>query len=164
MTVIDELLRNNEKYASTFDKVGLPNPPGKHVAVVTCMDARLSPYVMLGLHEGEAHIIRNAGGVITDDEIRSLVISQRLLGTQEVLVVHHTDCGMLTFDNPTLYGICQEQLGADASDIDFLPFADLEQSVRDDVELIRSSPLIANDTTVTGFVYDVTTGKIQEVA
>ena len=98
------------------------------------------------------------------DALRSLVISQRLLGTQEVLVVHHTDCGMLTFDNPTLYGICQEQLGADASDIDFLPFSDLEQSVRDDVQLIRSSPLIANDTTVTGFIYDVKTGRVHEVA
>ena len=164
MSAIDELLRNNEEYASTFDKGDLPMPPGKHITVVTCMDARLSPYVMLGLHEGEAHIIRNAGGVITDDEIRSLVISQRLLGTQEVLVVHHTECGMLTFDNPTLYGICREDLGEDASDIDFLPFSDLEQSVRDDVELIRSSPLIAKDTPVTGFIYDVKTGKIHEVA
>ncbi len=117
----------------------------------------------LGLAEGDAHVIRNAGGRAAD-ALRSLVISQRLLGTTEVLVVHHTDCGMLTFDNPTLYGICQEQLGADASAIDFLPFRDVEQSVRDDVAHIRASPLIAKDTKVTGFVYDVKTGQLHEVA
>ena len=163
MSVIDELVRENETYAGTFDKGGLPMPPARHVAVITCMDARLLPSRILGLEEGDAHVIRNAGGR-AEDALRSLVISQRLLGTQEVLVVHHTDCGMLTFDNPTLYGICQADLGADASDIDFLPFGDLEQSVREDVELIRSSPLIAKDTPVTGFVYDVKTGKIHEVA
>jgi carbonic anhydrase len=163
MAVVDEVQAANERYAEGFTKGDLPMPPGRKFAVVACMDARLDPAKALGLEEGDAHVIRNAGGRAAD-ALRSLVISQRLLGTQEVLVVHHTDCGMLTFDNPTLYGICQEQLGADASSIDFLPFSDLEQSVRDDVELIRSSPLIPNDVRVTGFVYDVKTGKITEVA
>jgi carbonic anhydrase len=162
MALLDEIRAANDDYAAEFTKGDLPIPPGRKLAVVACMDARLDPAKALGLEEGDAHIIRNAGGRAAD-ALRSLVISQRLLGTQEVLVLHHTDCGMLTFDNATLYGICQEQLGADASDIDFLPFSDLEQSVRDDVELIRSSPLIAKDTNVTGFVYDVKTGKIQEV-
>jgi carbonic anhydrase len=163
MPLLDEIRAANDAYSTEFTKGDLPMPPGRKFAVVACMDARLDPAKALGLEEGDAHVIRNAGGRAAD-ALRSLVISQRLLGTQEVLVVHHTDCGMLTFDNPTLYGICQEQLGADASDIDFLPFSDVEQSVRDDVELIRSSPLIAKDTPVTGFVYDVKTGKIHEVA
>jgi carbonic anhydrase len=162
MALVNELLNANEAYADGFTKGDLPMPPGRRFAVVACMDARLDPAKALGLEEGDAHVIRNAGGRAAD-ALRSLVISQRLLGTQEVIVVHHTDCGMLTFDNPTLYGICREQLGADASDIDFLPFGDLEQSVRDDVAIIRSSPLIAKDTPVTGFVYDVKTGKLHEV-
>ena len=162
MALLDEIRAANDAYTAEFTKGDLPIPPGRKLAVVACMDARLDPAKALGLEEGDAHIIRNAGGRAAD-ALRSLVISQRLLGTQEVLVVHHTDCGMLTFANATLHGICQEQLGADASDIDFLPFSDLEQSVRDDVELIRSSPLIAKDTNVTGFVYDVKSGKIQEV-
>src|SRR5215213_1485485 len=163
MALLDEIRAANDAYAAAFTKGDLPMPPGRKVAVVACMDARLDPAKALGLQEGDAHVIRNAGGRAAD-ALRSLVISQRLLGTQEVLVVHHTDCGMLTFDNPTLYGICREELGADASDIDFLPFSDLEQSVREDVELIRSSPLIAKDILVTGFVYDVKTGKIHDVA
>jgi carbonic anhydrase len=162
MSVTDELLANNSRYTESFSGP-LPLPPAKGVAVVACMDARLNVYGVLGLNEGDAHVIRNAGGRAAD-ALRSLVISQRLLGTQEVLVVHHTDCGMLTFDNATLQGICREQLGADASDIDFLPFSDVEQSVRDDMEIIRSSPLIPNDTRVTGVVYDVQTGKIHQVA
>ena len=162
MALVNELLNANEAYADGFTKGDLPMPPGRRFAVVACMDARLDSAKALGLEEGDAHVIRNAGGRAAD-ALRSLVISQRLLGTQEVIVVHHTDCGMLTFDNPTLYGICREQLGADASDIDFLPFGDLEQSVRDDVAIIRSSPLIAKDTPVTGFVYDVKTGKLHEV-
>jgi len=163
MALLDEVRAANDAYAEGFTKGDLPMPPGRKFAVVACMDARLDPAKALGLEEGDAHVIRNAGGRAAD-ALRSLVISQRLLGTNEVLVVHHTDCGMLTFDNPTLHGICREQLGADASDIDFLPFGDLEQSVRDDVEIIRSSPLIPNDIQVTGFVYDVKTGRIQEVA
>jgi carbonic anhydrase len=163
MAVVDEVRAANETYAAGFTKGDLPMPPGRRFAVVACMDARLDPAKALGLAEGDAHVIRNAGGRAAD-ALRSLVISQRLLGTTQVLVVHHTDCGMLTFDNPTLYGICQEQLGADASAIDFLPFSDVEQSVRDDVEHIRASPLIAKDTKVTGFVYEVKTGQLHEVA
>jgi carbonic anhydrase len=161
--IVDEVLAANEKYASGFTKGELPMPPGRKLAVVACMDARLDPAKALGLEEGDAHVIRNAGGRAAD-ALRSLVISQQLLGTTDVIVIHHTDCGMLTFDNATLQGICQERLGADASEIDFLPFGDVEQSVRDDVEVIRSSPLIPNEIAVRGFIYDVKTGKLQEVA
>src|SRR5215213_8561487 len=111
MSTTDELLRNNERYANSFDKGDLPMPPAKQIAIVTCMDARLSPYVMLGLSEGDAHVIRNAGGVITDDEIRSLMISQRLLGTREVMLIHHTDCGMLTFSDEELREQIQQEVG-----------------------------------------------------
>ena len=162
MAVVDEVRAANEEYAAGFTKGDLPMPPGRKLAVVACMDARLEPARALGLEEGDAHVIRNAGGRAAD-ALRSLVISQQLLGTNAVIVVHHTDCGMLTFDNATLHGICSERLGADASDVDFLPFPDLEQSVRDDVEIIRSSPLIPNDVDVSGFVYDVKTGKIDQV-
>jgi carbonic anhydrase len=163
MSVTDELIQNNESYAANFSKGDLPMPPGKQVAVVACMDARLIPTRALGLDEGEAHVIRNAGGR-AQDALRSLVISQRLLGTKEVLVIHHTDCGMLTFSNDDLYAKVQEDLGADASDIDFLPFPDLEQSVRDDVQFLKNSPLIPDDVSVRGFVYDVKTGKVTEVS
>jgi carbonic anhydrase len=163
MSVTDELIQNNESYAANFSKGDLPMPPGKRVAVVACMDARLIPTRALGLDEGEAHVIRNAGGR-AQDALRSLVISQRLLGTKEVLVIHHTDCGMLTFSNVDLYAKVQEDLGADASDIDFLPFPDLEQSVRDDVQFLKNSPLIPDDVSVRGFVYDVKTGKVTEVS
>src|SRR3954468_4673692 len=162
MTVIDELLRNNEEYASSFDKGDLPIPPAKHVAVVTCMDARLSPFVMLGLQEGDAHIIRNAGGVITDDEIRSLVISQRLLGTQEIMLIQHTDCGMLTFSDDEFKHQIEEDTGikpqwaAEA-------FSDLDQDVRQSVGRIKASPFIPHKEHVRGFVYEVETGKLREV-
>ena len=162
MPLLDEIRTANDAYAEGFTKGDLPMPPGRKFTVITCMDSRLDPAKSLGLEEGDAHVIRNAGGRAAD-ALRSLVISQRLLGTQEVLVVHHTDCGMLTFDNPTLYGICQEQLGTDASDIDFLPFSDLEQSVRDDVATIRQSPLIPQDIPIAGAIYDVRSGKLQEV-
>lgn len=162
MSIVEEIVAANDTYAAGFTKGHLPMPPGRKFAVVACMDARLDPARALGLEEGDAHVIRNAGGRAAD-AIRSLVISQRLLGTEEVIVVHHTDCGMLTFDNDTMYGICREQLGADATDIDFLPFSDVEQSVRDDVELIRSSSLIPNDMKVTGFIYDVKDGTISRV-
>lgn len=162
MAVLDEVRAANDLYADTFDKGHLPMPPGRKFAVVACMDARLDPAKVLGLEEGDAHVIRNAGGRAVD-AIRSLVISQRLLGTEEIIVVHHTDCGMLTFDNDTLYGIVRDQVGADASDIDFLPFSDVAESVREDIEIIRNSPLIPSDIPVTGFIYDVTTGKISEV-
>ena len=163
MALLDEIKTANDAYAASFAKGELPMPPGRKLAVVACMDARLDPAKALGLEEGDAHVIRNAGGRAAD-AIRSLVISQRLLGTDAVIVVHHTDCGMLTFDNDTLRGICREQLGADASDVDFLPFGDLEQSVRDDVALIRDSPFIPNDIAVTGLIYDVKTGRVHEVA
>jgi carbonic anhydrase len=163
MALLEEVRAANDEYAAEFDKGDLPMPPGRKFAVVACMDARLDPAKALGLEEGDAHVIRNAGGRAAD-ALRSLVISQQLLGTEAIIILHHTDCGMLTFDNATLHGICQERLGADASDIDFLPFADLEQSVRDDIEVIRSSPLIPDDIPVTGFIYDVKTGKIHEVA
>ena len=163
MALVDEIRAANEAYAAGFTNGDLPIPPRRRAVVVACMDARLDPAKALGLEAGDDHVIRNAGGRAAD-ALRSLVISQQLLGTNEVIVLHHTDCGMLTFDNAMLQGICRERLGVDATDIDFLPFGDLEQSVRDDVELIRSSPLIPEDITVSGFIYDVKTGRIHEVA
>lgn len=162
VAILDEVRAANDLYADTFTKGHLPMPPGRKFAVVACMDARLDPARVLGLEEGDAHVIRNAGGRAVD-AIRSLVISQRLLGTEEIIVLHHTDCGMLTFDNDTLYGIVRDQVGADASHIDFLPFSDVADSVREDVEIIRNSPLIPNDIPVSGFIYDVKTGRISEV-
>ncbi len=162
MSVTDELLRNNEEYASTFDKGDLPMPPGKQIAIVTCMDARLSPYVMLGLHEGEAHVIRNAGGVITDDEIRSLVISQRLLGTQEVMLIQHTDCGMLTFSDDEVKQQIQDDVGIKPH-FSLESFSDLEENVRQSIARIQSSPFIPHKDSVRGFVYEVETGRLREV-
>jgi carbonic anhydrase len=159
MAILDEVRAANDAYAGGFTKGDLPMPPAKKLAVIACMDARLDPAKALGLEEGDAHVIRNAGGRAAD-AIRSLVISQRLLGTNEVIVLHHTDCGMLTFDNVAL----RSRLGPEAADIDFLPFGDLEQSVRDDVAEIRSSPLIPDDIQVSGFIYDVKSGRIHEVA
>ena len=161
MPVADECLPANQQYAAAFDKGSLPMPPGRHVAVVTCMDARLDPAKFLGLQEGEAHVIRNAGGRAAD-AIRSLVISQQLLGTREVVVIHHTDCGMLTFTDDQLRQKLRDDLGVQTTDA-FLPFSDLEQSVRDDVAAIRTSPLLLKDVPVRGFIYDVRTGRLQEV-
>jgi len=164
MTVTDELVQANQTFAESFNQGDLPMPPARNVAVVTCMDARLHPSKFLGLAMGDAHVIRNAGGRASDDAIRSLIISSRLLGTNEYLVIHHTDCGMLTFSNDDLRGKLQQETGADASGIDFLPFSDLEQSVRDDVQRIKSSPFIPKDVRVRGFVYDVRTGRLSEVS
>ena len=161
MPVADEFLQANQQYAATFDKGSLAMPPRRHVAVVTCMDARLDPAKFLGLQEGDAHVIRNAGGRAAD-AIRSLVISQQLLGTREVVVIHHTDCGMLTFTDDQLRQKLRDDLGAQTTDA-FLPFSDLEQSVRDDVAAIRTSPLLLKDVPVRGFIYDVRTGRLQEV-
>jgi len=161
MSVTDEFLQANEQYAATFTKGALAMPPARHVAVVVCMDARLDPAKMLGLDEGDAHVIRNAGGRAAD-ALRSLVISQQLLGTREVVVIHHTDCGMLTFTDDQLRQKLHHELGVD-TDLAFLPFADFEQSVRDDVAAIRSSPLLLRDVPVRGFIYDVTTGRLHEV-
>ncbi|MGI8873411.1 MAG: beta-class carbonic anhydrase [Egibacteraceae bacterium] len=159
MTATETLLDHNRQYAATFDQGDKPMPPARGVAVVTCMDARLHPETFLGLDVGDAHVIRNAGGRVSDDALRSLIISSHLLGTREYLVVHHTDCGMLTFSNDDL----RSKLGPDASDIDFLPFGDLEGSVRDDMERIRQSPLIPDHIAVTGYVYDVDTGALTAV-
>jgi carbonic anhydrase len=162
MSVIDEMLKANEEYARQGERGGDLTPPSRAVTVVTCMDARFFPSRVLGLEEGEAHVIRNAGGR-TPEALRSLVVSQRLLGTKAIAVVQHTECGMLTFSNEELYAKVKEDLGADASEIDFLPFADLEQNVRDDVAFLKKSPLIADDTEIRGFVYDVKTRRLTEV-
>lgn len=162
MSVSDELLQANAEYARTFDRGDLPMPPARRLAIVTCMDARIVPSRQFGLEEGDAHVIRNAGGRARD-ALRSLVISQRLLGTNEIAVIHHTDCGMLTFTNPDLHAKVKQDLGADASNIDFLPFTDLEESVREDVAFLLSSPLIPGDVIIRGFLYDVHTGKLSEV-
>ena len=161
MSVTDDLLRNAEQYAESFDKGDLPIPPGKKVAVVACMDARLIPTRVLGLEEGDAHVIRNAGGVVTDDTIRSLSISQRLLGTEEIILIHHTGCGMLTFTDDEFKRAVQEDVGikptwaAEA-------FTDLEEDVRQSLARIESSPFIPSKK-ARGFVYDVETGKLSEV-
>src|ERR687884_2105048 len=157
MSVTDVLLRNNERYAESFDKGDLPMPPGKHVAVVACMDARLNVYGMLGLKEGDAHMIRNAGGGITDDEIRSLIISQRLLGTREIILIHHTDCGMLTFSDDEVKGQIQEEVGIKPQ-FPLETFADLEEDVRQSIRRIQASPFVPHKESVRGFVYDVQSG------
>jgi carbonic anhydrase len=162
MSTTDELLRNNERYANSFDKGDLPMPPAKQIAIVTCMDARLSPYVMLGLSEGDAHVIRNAGGVITDDEIRSLMISQRLLGTREVMLIHHTDCGMLTFSDAELREQIQQEVGIKPH-FPLESFADLEEDVRQSIKRIEASPFIPYKDSVRGFIYEVEIGHLREV-
>jgi carbonic anhydrase len=161
VSVTDELLANNERYAESFSGP-LPLPPSKGVAVIACMDARLDVYRILGLQEGEAHVIRNAGGVVTDDEIRSLAISQRLLGTNEIILIHHTDCGMLTFTD--------DAFKADiAADVGIKPswsaeaFSDLDTDVRQSIARITSSPFIPHTSSVRGFVFDVATGRLREV-
>lgn len=163
MAVFDELLEANKRYAESFEGGDLAAPPARRVAVVTCMDARLHPEDFLDFSLGDAHVIRNAGGRVSDDAIRSLVISQRLLGTNEVIVIHHTDCGMATFEDEDLAGKIQEDLGVDASGYDFLTFSDLEQSVRDDVETLRSSSLIPGDITLVGAIYQVESGEVHEI-
>jgi carbonic anhydrase len=161
MSVTDELLTNNARYAESFTGP-LPLPPAKHLAVVACMDARLDVYRILGLNEGEAHVIRNAGGVVTDDEIRSLTISQRLLGTTEIILIHHTDCGMLTFTDDRFKADIQAETGikppwsAEA-------FNDLDADVAQSIARIKASPFIPHTDAVRGFVFDVATGKLHEV-
>ena len=164
MAVRDEVLDANRSYAEGFTKGDLPMPPGRRFAVVTCMDARLDPAKFLGLEEGDAHVIRNAGGLVSDDALRSLVISHWLLGTQEAFVIAHSDCGMLTFTNDDLHGKLADEVGADATDVDFLPFSDLDDSVRSSVERVRSSDLLPESFAVTGYVYDVGSGSLREVA
>jgi carbonic anhydrase len=164
MSVRDELETANEAYASRFSKGDLPMPPGRRFAVVTCMDARLDPAKFLGLEEGDAHVIRNAGGLVTDDALRSLVISHWLLGTQEAFVIAHTDCGMLTFTNAELREKLADEAGADASAVDFHPFGDLDESVRESVRRVGDSPLLPDSFGATGFVYDVGSGRLRAVA
>jgi carbonic anhydrase len=161
MSEIPAFLEANRRYAASFTKGHLPMPPARRVAVVACMDARLDPARILGLEEGDAHVVRNAGGR-TADAIRSLVISQQLLGTREVVVLHHTDCGMLTFTDEELKQKLRKDLEAE-TDIAFLPFSDIEKSVRDDVEAIRRSPILLPNVPVSGFVYDVKTGGLRQV-
>ena len=163
MAVGDEFVEANRQYAEQFEHGDLPMPPARQAAVVTCMDARLHPAKFLGLGLGDAHVIRNAGGRASDDAIRSLIISSRLLGTREFVVIHHTDCGMLTFTNDDLRGKLAAETGQDASQVDFLPFPDLEESVREDVSRIKASPLIDDDIPVSGYVYDVRTGRLDPV-
>lgn len=163
MGVIDDLLANNERYAAAFTKGDLPAPPKKGVAVVACMDARLDPARALGLEEGDAHVIRNAGGVVTDDVIRSLVISQRLLGTREVMLIHHTDCGMLTFRDDDLKAQVERETGI-RPPFAFEAFEDLEEDVRQSIRRIKASPFIPYKDNVRGFIYDVKTGRLREVS
>jgi len=161
MAVADEFLEANTRYAAQFSKGQLPMPPARKVAVLACMDARLDPARALGLEEGDAHVIRNAGGRAAD-ALRSLIISQQLLGTREVVVIHHTDCGMLTFTDADLRVRLKQELGQDA-DFPFLSFSDLTRSVRDDVAVLRGSALLL-PVPVRGFLYDVQTGRLEEVA
>jgi carbonic anhydrase len=164
MTVIEEFLTANAAYAGAFQKGHLPMPPARRVAVLTCMDARLDPARFLGLQEGDAHVIRNAGGRVSEDAIRSLIISEQLLGTNTIVVIHHTECGMLTFSNADLRTKLKQDLQANADHIDFLPFTDLQQSVRDDVAALKASPLIPDTVAISGFIYDVKSGKLLSAA
>jgi carbonic anhydrase len=163
MSSTDDFLANNEGYAASFDKADLPLPPGRKLAVVACMDARLNVYGALGLQEGDAHVIRNAGGVVSDDVIRSLAISQRLLGTEEIVLIHHTDCGMLTFTDDEFKASIEKDTGirpewaAEA-------FADLDGDVRQSIARIKASPFIPKKDAVRGFVYEVESGRLREVS
>ena len=162
MSSTDEFVANAERYAASFDKGDLPLPPAKHSAVVACMDARLNPYGVLGLAEGDSHVIRNAGGVVTDDVIRSLAISQRLLGTTEIVLIHHTGCGMLTFHDDEV----KAQIEADTGirpPFALEAFSDLESDVRQSIARIKASPFVPNKDSIRGFVYEVETGRLREV-
>ncbi|MBV9513453.1 MAG: carbonic anhydrase [Mycobacteriaceae bacterium] len=161
MSATDEYLANNAEYARHFAGP-LPMPPSKHVAVVACMDARLDVYRILGLKEGEAHVIRNAGGVITHDEIRSLAISQRLLGTREIILIHHTDCGMLTFTDDDFKRSIQDETGI-KPEWSAEAFPDLEEDVRQSIRRIEASPFVTKQQSLRGFVFDVATGRLNEV-
>jgi carbonic anhydrase len=163
MSTTDDLLRNNERFAAGFDKGDLPLPPARKIAVVACMDARLNPYPILGLELGDAHVIRNAGGVITDDEIRSLAISQHLLGTEEIMLIHHTDCGMLTFSDQDFANKLESEVGQRPA-WEARSFSDLDQDVRDSIQRIKDSPFVPRKDSVRGFVYEIETGKLREVS
>jgi carbonic anhydrase len=162
MTVTDELLASNDTYAAGFDKGDLPLPPGRKVAVLACMDARLDPAKALGLSEGDAHVIRNAGGVVSEDALRSLVISQRLLGTEAIVLLHHTDCGMLTFSDDDVKAAIEADTGIRPS-FALEAFGDLADDVRQSIARIQASPFVPRKDDVRGFVYDVKTGRLDEV-
>ncbi len=162
MSTTAELLRANEAYADTFDKGDLPIAPARKVAIVTCMDARLDPARMLGLEEGDAHVIRNAGGVVSDDALRSLAISQRLLGTEEIVLIHHTNCGMLTFTDDEFRNQLQAETGL-KPEWAVESFTDLDEDVRQSIRRIEHSPFIPRKTAVHGFVYEVESGRLREV-
>ncbi len=162
MSTTDELVENAKSYAESFDKGDLPLPPARKVAIVACMDARLNPYGLLGLQEGDAHVIRNAGGVVTDDEVRSLAISQRLLGTEEIVLIHHTDCGMLTFTDDDFKAQIQSDTGI-KPEWAVETFSDLDEDVRQSIARIKASPFIPKKDSVRGFVYEVETGNLREV-
>jgi carbonic anhydrase len=162
VSTTDELLRNCADYAAAFQAGDLPLPPATQVAVVACMDARLNPYGVLGLSEGDAHIIRNAGGVVTDDAIRSLTISQRLLGTREIILIHHTDCGMLTFNDDDVKAAIEKDTGL-RPPFALEAFSDLDEDVRQSIRRIQASPFIPNKESVLGFVYYVRAGQLREV-
>ena len=163
MGQVTSVVEANQKFAESFDKGDLEIPPARNIAVLTCIDARIDPAKALGLDIGDAHVIRNAGGRASDDAVRSLLISSWLLGTREFLVIHHTDCGMGMFTDEAMEEIIAERSGEDVSEVDFLTFRDLDQSVRDDVDRIRSLGPIPADATVSGHVYDVRTGTLREV-
>jgi carbonic anhydrase len=164
---LNDLLQANQQYAAGFTQGSLAMPPARKLAIVTCMDARVEPLSALGLKLGDTHVIRNAGGRVTPDALRSLAISERLLSTDAILVIHHTDCGMLTFSNDDIRGVIKRDLGdaaaADAAQIDFLPFSDLAESVRADLATIKASPLIPDSIPVYGLIYDVHSGRIEQV-
>ena len=162
MSAIDTYLGNNAKYAAGFSKGSLPMPPAKEIAIVTCMDARLETGALLALEEGDAHVIRNAGGVVTDDVIRSLTISQRLLGTREIMLIHHTDCGMLTFKGSDVKGAIQQDTGLRPS-FSMEDFEDLEDDVRQSIARIQASPFVPHKEQIRGFVYECETGRLREV-
>ena len=162
MTVTDELLANAQQYTETFEKGHLPMPPARKIAIVACMDARLHVYGLLGLEEGDAHLISNAGGVITDDEVRSLAISQRLLGTEEIILIHHTDCGMLTFTDDAFKAASQADTGI-KPEWAAESFSDVDEDVRQSLARVHASPFIPLKDNVRGFVYEVETGVLREV-
>ena len=163
MKVIDQLLENNSRYADGFGKGELPLPPARNLAVVACMDARLDVHKILGLSEGDAHVIRNAGGVVSDDAIRSLVISQRLLGTRAIVLIHHTDCGMLTFRDDDVKDAIEADTGLRPA-FAMEAFGNLEKDVRQSISRIQASPFIPHKDQVRGFVYDCSTGRLNEVS
>jgi carbonic anhydrase len=162
VSVTDRLLGNNETYAANFTKGDLPLPPAEKLAVVACMDARLNVYGILGLEEGQAHVIRNAGGVVSDDVIRSLTISQRLLGTTDIILIHHTGCGMLTFTDDAVKRQIQDEIGVKPS-FSLEAFPNLEEDVRQSIARIEASPFIPSKSNIRGFVYEVETGRLREV-